>query len=107
MSRGTKNFLNHLIGISKSRLKLFLRFADVVRVLLENGADTEVQNAQGETPLISATQIQYIRIGTIRSLLDYGADVGKRDKKGTSNEGYEYLWKNAFLKNYLYLAFII
>ena len=51
---------------------------EVVRVLLELGADTEVRNGDGHTPLRWASQYGGVEIA--RALLEHGADTEARDK---------------------------
>jgi hypothetical protein len=53
---------------------------DVLRLLLEHGADIHSQNHIGWTPLHVASF--YGALEVVRLLLEHGADVGAKDKKG-------------------------
>ena len=57
---------------------------ELARVLLENGADLEVRNKYGETPLLLACGGQWCSADVVRLLLENGADVHARDKQGRS-----------------------
>jgi hypothetical protein len=52
----------------------------VVRLLLEHGADINVQNQDGETPLHEAST--YGALEVVRLLLEHGADVEAKDNYG-------------------------
>jgi hypothetical protein len=55
---------------------------DVVKILLENGADVNFQRNDGATALFIACEMNYRTI--VRLLLSYGADVNhRRDNKST------------------------
>lgn len=53
---------------------------DAVKVLLDQGADTEALGRNGETPLISAALAGHAGIAAL--LIDRGAAVGARNKNG-------------------------
>lgn len=53
-----------------------------LRLLLELGADPNVQDDKGETPLMRAVSLPEIDLDDIESLLEFGADVNARDKDG-------------------------
>lgn len=55
---------------------------DVVRYLVEHGADIEARNAQGDTALLLAVRGGHLRLA--RHLVDAGADVAVRDGSGSS-----------------------
>jgi ankyrin repeat protein len=54
----------------------------MVRFLLERGADPNVQNSEGDTPLICATKYAGGQAATVRALVDGGTDLAIRDKDG-------------------------
>ena len=54
--------------------------ADIVRLLLEKGADVNAKDKYGETALISASLCGFT--GTVRLLLDKGADVNAKTNDG-------------------------
>ncbi|MCC6003801.1 MAG: ankyrin repeat domain-containing protein [Thermofilum sp.] len=58
----------------------FLGHVDVVRLLLEHGAEVNARNKYGETPLHRAAA--YGRADAARLLLEHGADVNARDEYG-------------------------
>jgi len=53
----------------------------IVALLLEHGADVQIQDHDGKTPL-HATQYYYTNENIIRMLLDYGAHVDVPDQSG-------------------------
>ena len=53
---------------------------DVARLLLEHGADVNVQDNNGATPLHVSAEVGTVKVA--RVLLEYGANVGAEDKKG-------------------------
>lgn len=55
---------------------------NLVKFLISNGVDVNLQNDYGSTALMSASQTGYIEI--VRLLLAAGSDVNKRDNKGYS-----------------------
>lgn len=55
------------------------RRLDVVRVLLENGADVNACDGNGDTTLLHA--VQYGLTEVLGMVLDHGADVNTRDKR--------------------------
>jgi ankyrin repeat protein len=54
--------------------------AEVIKVLMANGADLEARGPDGETPLYKAWRLQDLE--NIRALLDAGAKVNVQDSKG-------------------------
>ena len=50
---------------------------DIVNMLLELGANTEIQNPRGETPLYIACSSNKININMVKLLLKYGAEINK------------------------------
>ncbi|MGD1983848.1 MAG: ankyrin repeat domain-containing protein [Chromatiaceae bacterium] len=55
---------------------------EMVRLLLERGADPNVQNSEGDTPLICATKYAGGEKATVQLLVDGGTDLTIRDKDG-------------------------
>jgi len=55
---------------------------DVIRVLLDNKADPNVRNGQGDTPLICATKYAGGKAATVQLLVEAGSDLGVRDNSG-------------------------
>jgi ankyrin repeat protein len=55
---------------------------DVVRILLDHDADPNVQNSQGDTPLICATKYAGGKAATVELLVKAGSDLGIRDNNG-------------------------
>jgi ankyrin repeat protein len=55
---------------------------DVMRVLLERGADPNVQNGQGDTPLVCATKFAGGKRETVQILIDAGTDLALSDHEG-------------------------
>lgn len=57
-----------------------LGYATIVRILLENGADANMEIRGGETPLMQAAREGHITVA--RVLLDFKACVDKQDERG-------------------------
>ena len=55
---------------------------EVIRILLLRGADPNVQNSQGDTPLICATKYAGGKATTVKLLTDAGTDLLVQDNKG-------------------------
>jgi len=54
----------------------------VVQYLVENGADVNQFNIDGETPLLIRSQYGYLQV--VQHLLEYGADVNRENNHGTT-----------------------
>jgi ankyrin repeat protein len=55
---------------------------EIVRLLIEHGADINVKNRVGHTPLYYA--VKYKNINLIRELIEHGANVTERDDFGST-----------------------
>jgi len=55
---------------------------DVIRILLDHGADPNVQNNQGDTPLICATKYAGGKAETVELLVKAGTNQDVRDNEG-------------------------
>ena len=55
---------------------------EVIKILLERGANPNVQNLQGDTPLICATKYAGGKPATVKLLIEAGTDSAKRDDDG-------------------------
>ncbi len=53
---------------------------DVVKLLLDRGADVNARDSRGYTPLLSASEMGHLDI--VKQLLEGGADVNARDSHG-------------------------
>ena len=56
----------------------------VIQLLLSHGADPNVQNKQGDTPLICATKYAGGKTDTVKLLVDAGTDREVRDNSGNT-----------------------
>ncbi len=56
--------------------------AEIVRILLERGADPNVQNSEGDTPLICATKYAGGQAETVNALVSAGTNLAIKDKSG-------------------------
>lgn len=57
---------------------------EVMRILLNRGADPNVQNSQGDTPLICATKYAGGKAATVKLLVEAGTDPAIKDGKGNT-----------------------
>ena len=55
---------------------------DVIRILLARGANPNVQNGQGDTPLICATKYAGGKMATVKLLIEAGTDIAIKDDEG-------------------------
>ena len=55
---------------------------DVIQVLIDHNADPNVQNRQGDTPLICATKYAGGKSDTVELLVKAGTNLGIRDNSG-------------------------
>jgi len=55
---------------------------EVMKILLERGANPNVQNSQGDTPLICATKFAGGKSATVKLLVEAGTDLSIQDDKG-------------------------
>jgi uncharacterized protein len=55
---------------------------EVMRMLLDSGANPNVQNSQGDTPLICATKYAGGKAGTVQMLVEAGTDLAIKDDEG-------------------------
>jgi ankyrin repeat protein len=54
----------------------------VIRILIDHKANPNVQNRQGDTPLICATKYAGGKAKTVELLVKAGTDLGIRDNSG-------------------------
>jgi ankyrin repeat protein len=57
---------------------------EIMRILLERGADPNVQNSQGDTPLICATKYAGGKAATVKVLVEAGTDLAIKDDRGNT-----------------------
>jgi hypothetical protein len=57
---------------------------EVMRILLDRGANPNVQNSQGDTPLICATKYAGGKAATVKMLVEAGTDLAIQDDKGNT-----------------------
>jgi ankyrin repeat protein len=55
---------------------------EIIKLLLEHGANPNVQNSQGDTPLICATKYAGGKSATVKLLVEAGTDLAITDKDG-------------------------
>ena len=83
MSR-RKDFIDSLVdGVSRMHRAAATQTEHQIRELLERGADPNVRNFRGETPLHRAA-IRNPDLDVSRTLIDAGADVNAQDEKGAT-----------------------
>ncbi len=83
MSR-RKDFIDSLVdGVSRMHRAAATQTEHQIRELLERGADPNVRNFRGETPLHRAA-IRNPDLDVSRTLIGAGADVNAQDEKGTT-----------------------
>ena len=61
---------------------------DVIRILLDHGADPNVQNSQGDTPLICATKYAGGKAATVELLVKAGTNLDIRHNQGKTTLDY-------------------
>lgn len=89
--KGANPNIRNKQGVSPLQLAVTMGYADGVDALLGAGADVEVSNVAGETPLIAAIHARDIPI--IRMLLDKGANPDRTDNSGRTARDYATLMK--------------
>lgn len=89
--KGANPNIRNKQGVSPLQLAVTMGYADGVDALLGAGADVEVSNVAGETPLIAAIHARDIPI--IRMLLDKGANPDRTDNSGRTARDYAALMK--------------
>ena len=57
---------------------------ETMRVLLARGADPNVQNGQGDTPLVCATKYAGGEAATMQMLIQAGTDLSLKDEDGNT-----------------------
>ena len=79
----TKLENNHLTALM---IACSQNYAEIVRILLENGYDPNYKNKKGETALIYYSFIKNDKPSTeiIKILLEYGADINSTNSKGST-----------------------
>lgn len=83
LTKGVRERIDN--GIEESnplRIAMYLGSNNAVDVLLENGADPNAMDQNGEPILFYA--IKSLDIDLVEKLLDYGADINKTTKNGTT-----------------------
>jgi ankyrin repeat protein len=60
--------------------------SDIVKLLIEGGADPNAANVVGTTPLITAAYFN--KVDLMRMLIDAGADISKKERTGVSPLSY-------------------
>ena len=55
---------------------------EIMRLLLERGANPNVQNSEGDTPLICATKYAGGQAATVNALVSAGSNLAVKDKSG-------------------------
>jgi len=55
---------------------------EIMRLLLERGANPNVQNSEGDTPLICATKYAGGQAATVNALVSAGTNLAVKDKSG-------------------------
>jgi hypothetical protein len=105
INKNYKNHSNHsnilIINFLKLKNKLInehyylihaCKYSNIntIKYLIENGADINIVDNEGNTPLINASK--YSDINIIKYLIEHGADVNITDNK--NNKWYNYLFDN-------------
>ena len=95
LERGADVNSNNVIGVTPLHLAVTFNNVELARLLLENGADIDRKdNYYSMTPLMSAAQSvgRYDDPAIVELLLDKGANISIKDKKGDT--ALKYAWKN-------------
>jgi hypothetical protein len=93
-----------LLGAVDSRYNGKRGFPNIVKLLLENGANPNIAGyKERDTPLIVASRIGHLEV--VKLLLEYGADIYMRDKNGLNAYTVAKLYRQKkvvkTLKNYM------
>ncbi len=86
-------------GISALHYAVHKGRTDVLRLLLENGADLEACDYQGCTPLITAAKLG--RFDALKKLVKMGADLDAKDNQRLSVDSYAQSNRRADIRTFL------
>ena len=77
-------FLNEKITETPLHMACYYNYYDIVKLLIDNKADMNIQNSAGDTPLHKALSGYNIDNRIIKYLVKNGADVTIKNNKGLS-----------------------
>ena len=79
------NEINHLTNMTCLMLHVKPVISTTVRLLIQNGASVNAQDAMGNTALMYA--VQKGSIETVKTLLEHGADISFMQQQRPNGEG--------------------
>ncbi|MDG1436506.1 MAG: ankyrin repeat domain-containing protein [Rickettsiaceae bacterium] len=99
------NFYNNSYGVTALMLASSLNDALIVKFLLENKADTEIEDRDGDSPLLLAVSKGYFEV--VKLLVKFGANIYFKNKNGHTAIDLAMDSANPHIKKFMYLKHVV